>query len=202
MNQQYFPPMVQLVPLFFYYPSPCLWCAATYGFPLCLGHQILVPTRTQHYQHDQSPSSGPHWNQQQRFHQAEAQLPNQNTHGPSRTVAEDRSFGIDSGHAWIGADDRPGIGTVWRTPSKNPLIVDCNLTQQTQMRYSPYRRNYSSRPPRMRDNPSIYAIRMADANSTLFHYPSCIDHFINLLHWQEARWHLLRHHHIYAMKRR
>ena len=93
--------------------------------------------------------------------------------------------------AWYG---EPRQRTHW--------FVDCNLTQQTQMRYSPYRRNHSSRPPRTRDNPSTYAIRMGDTNSTLFHYPSRIDHFINLLHWQEARWHLLRHQRICTTRQR
>ena len=202
MNQ-HFSPMV----VFVTYPSPCVWCMATYGLLLCIGHQIIVPTQNQQYpsQHYQSLNWGPRpsRNQHQRFRQAETPVHHQITHGSSRTDAEDRSFGINSGHAWIGADDRPGIGMVWRTPSKNPLIVDCNLTQQTQMRYSPYRRNHSSRPPRTRDNPSIYAIRIADANSTLFHYPSYIDQFINLLHWQEARWHLLcLHQPIYTTRQR
>ena len=111
-----------------------------------------------------------------KFRQAEAPLRrNQIKHESTRTVAEDWSFGIDTGHAWIGTDENPGTGPVGRTPSKNPFIVDRNLTQQ--IRYSPYRRSHRPRMTRdvevdpsadTRDEVdlSVYMIRIADTEST------------------------------------
>ena len=199
MNQhwQYSPPMVQ--PVFqVVYLSPCQWCMDMNGSPFCVGHivpsrfqQYLAPSQ-QYYQlpiqeyQSRSPSWGPCRNQHQRFHWAEAPSHNHKKPGSSRRVAEDCSFGIDSGHACIGADESPGIGMVWRTPPKNPLIVDRNLFHQ--IRYSPYRRNH--RPRMTRDvevNPtadtrdgvdtSVYAIH---TNSTSV-LPSnlYLIHFIN-----------------------
>ena len=53
---------------------------------------------------------------------------NHNKHESSGTVFYDHSTGIDPGHAQIDANNHPGIGKVWRTPPKNPLMTDCNLT--------------------------------------------------------------------------
>ena len=146
--------------------------AESQALPFCVGHRIVPILQyqppSQQYQHDQyrSPSWGPCRNRHQRFRQAEAPLQNHIAHESSRTVTEDRSFGIDSGRAWIGANDNPRIGmVVWRTPSKNRLIVGCNLVTQ-QMRFSPYRRNY--RPYRslmtsdVAVDPSAYVIHIAD----------------------------------------
>ena len=135
--------------------------------------QGMVLTHVTQHQYYQAPTRSRGSRRNGRFRQAEAPLPHyQVTHGSSRTVAEDWSFGINPGHAWIGTNDNPGNGTVWRTPSKNPLIVDRNLTQQ--IRYSPYRRNHRPRMTRdvevdpsadARDgvDPSVYVIH---TNST------------------------------------
>ena len=183
MNQhwQYLLPMVQ--PVFqVIHPSPCQWCMDVNGFPLCVGHIVPSPIQPQYQdpsqQYYQLPiqeyqSRSPSWGLQ-RFHRAEAPKHNHKP-GSSRIVTEDWSFGIDSGHTWIGADESPGIGMVWRTPSKNPLIVDRNLTQQ--IRYSPYRRNHRPRMTRdvevdpsadTRDEVdlSLYVIRIANTEST------------------------------------
>ena len=139
----------------------------------------MAPTQVTQHQYYRAPTrsfGSRRYQRNGKFCQAESPLRrNQNTHGSTGPVAEDWSFGIDSGHAWIGTDENPGTGTVRRTPSKNPLIVDRNLTQQ--IRYSPYRR---SRRPRMthdvevdpsadtRDEVdlSVYMIRIADTEST------------------------------------
>ena len=64
----------------------------------------------------QAPSAGPsHSRIQRRFHQAGSQHNHFN-----------RSTGINPGYAWISANDEAGVGQVWRTPPKNPLIVDRN----------------------------------------------------------------------------
>ena len=132
MNQQHYQHLLSMVQPELFYLNPCQWCMHMIGLPFCVGH--IVPnliqqqSTSQQYQlpiqHDQyqSPSWGPRRNQHQRFQQAEASVPNHTIPGSSRTVTEDWSFGIDSGHARIGADESPGIGMVWRTPSKNPLI--------------------------------------------------------------------------------
>ena len=199
MNQhgQYSLSMVQPV----FHPSPCQWCMDMNGLPFCVGHivpsrfqQYLAPSQ-QYYQlpiqeyQSRSPSWGPCRNQHQRFHWAEAPSHNHKKPGSSRRVAEDCSFGIDSGHACIGADESPGIGMVWRTPPKNPLIVDRNLTQQ--IRYSPYRRNH--RPRMTRDvevdlsadthdevDLSVYVIRIENTESTSISLSILyINHLIN-----------------------
>ena len=151
------------------------------------GMASTLVTPGQYYRAPTRRSGSRHFQRNGRFRQAEAPLPRyQKIHGSIRTVAEDWSFGIDSGRAWIGTDENPGTGTVWRTPSKNPLIVDRNLTQQ--IRYSPYRRNHRPRMTRdvevnpsadTRDgvDPSVYMIH---TNSTSISLSNLyLNHFIN-----------------------
>ena len=71
--------------------------------------------------------SGPSHNKPQQFRKAEHQYKYQRTHELSGRIPEDRSTGTDLGHAQIGAKNKSGGGKVWRTPSKNPLMVDRNL---------------------------------------------------------------------------
>ena len=84
----------------------------------------------QHPSHDyqyQAPISGPRRNQRQR-HQAGPRYNSRTIHESYGTVVENRSTGIDPGRAWIDANKNTGDGKVWRTPSKNPLKSDCDLT--------------------------------------------------------------------------
>ena len=88
----------------------------------------------------QAPSAGPSSQARiqctRRFRQAGSQYTtNHVTHASSGTI-EDRSTGINPGYARIRANEEARVGRVWRTPPKNLLIVDRNLTQQTQ--YHPY----------------------------------------------------------------
>ena len=59
---------------------------------------------------------------------AESQQTNRVTHESTGTVFNDLSTGVDPGNDMIDASINPGIGQVWKTPSKNPLMADCNLT--------------------------------------------------------------------------
>ena len=43
-------------------------------------------------------------------------------------VVEDGATGIHLGQAWKGANNNPRGGKVWRSPSKNPLMVDPSRT--------------------------------------------------------------------------
>ena len=92
----------------------------------------------------QAPGAGPS-RFQRRFHQAGSPHNNHFIHASSGTI-ENRSTSINPGYARISANDEAGVGQVWRTPPKNPLIVDRNLTQQTQ--YHPYHSAYRSRQAR------------------------------------------------------
>ena len=66
--------------------------------------------------------------QRKRFHKAEPPYHYHVKHESSGTIGEDRSTGVYPGHARIGTSrNKSGIGKVWRTPSKNPLIVECDL---------------------------------------------------------------------------
>ena len=77
----------------------------------------------------QAPSSGPSQYQHiNRFSGTEPQNSSHNIHESNGTIGEDSSTGIHPGHAQIGANFGTGVGEVWRTPSKNPLMVDRNLT--------------------------------------------------------------------------
>ena len=55
-------------------------------------------------------------------------LSNPNVHESTGTVFNDLSTGVDPGNAMIDASINPGIRKVWRTPSRNPLMANCNLT--------------------------------------------------------------------------
>ena len=75
------------------------------------------------------PVNAPPWASQHkiwRFRTAEPQ-PSQYIPELSGSVVNDQSTGIDQGVAWIDASDNTRAGKVWRTPSKNLLIADCNL---------------------------------------------------------------------------
>ena len=85
------------------------------------------------HQHQQQPSSGPSRSRKRRKEQSPKAVPPppyHNVHESSGMVSYDRSTGIHPGHARIDANNHPGMGQVWRTPSKKLLmhIADCNLT--------------------------------------------------------------------------
>ena len=92
-----------------------------------LVHQGMQVASEQNQPEDQyqAPKSGPSpsRNQRKRFRKAESPYPNQSLHESSGTVGEDRSTGVDPGHARINANDDAGVSKVWRTPSENPF--DC-----------------------------------------------------------------------------
>jgi hypothetical protein len=73
---------------------------------------------------------GPSHNQNQilGFSEAENPSPNHIIHEASVAIPEDGYTGLDPGHAWVEANDNAGGGEVQRTPSKNPLMADHNLT--------------------------------------------------------------------------
>jgi hypothetical protein len=78
---------------------------------------------------NREPSSGPIRNRNEKgLRKAEAPKPNHLKHESSWTTPFGGSTGIDPGHAWTGAIDKTGGGKVWRTPSKNPSMIDRNLT--------------------------------------------------------------------------
>ena len=81
------------------------------------------------HQYQRAPSSGPsRARQHRRSSKAEPPYHYHLTHESSGTIGEDRSTGVYPGHAQIGTSrNKSGIGKVWRTPSKNPLIVECDL---------------------------------------------------------------------------
>ena len=117
---------------------PCERCTTLRcsGSPFCSGHgpehvvyrSPMAVDNSRPYQRE--PSSGPQRRNRnkQGLHEAEASKPNQFTHESSETVSYDGSIGIDLGHAWINANNETGKGKVWRTPSKNSLTIDRNLT--------------------------------------------------------------------------
>ena len=77
----------------------------------------------------------------QEFSKAEAPSRDHIKLESSGGVVEDVSNGIYPGQARIAANDNPGGGKVWRTPSKNPLMIDrTNLTLQN-WRKKPYDRD-------------------------------------------------------------
>ena len=113
---------------------PCQCCGGFFNCPFCVsavpvGYQGMAPN--QQYQHHQyrERSSGPSRNQNRNgYHKAETLYRNHIVHESSRTVLHDGSTGFDLGHPRIDANNKTGKGKVWRTPSKNPLMIDRNLT--------------------------------------------------------------------------
>ena len=113
------------------------WCGGFYLMPHDAIPQVVpqeVPAATEQqnenqYQEAPSSAAGPSRNQRKRFRKAEPTHNNHSYESPGM-MAEDHSAGVDTGHAWIGTNnaDDARIGKVWRTPTKNPLIVDHNLT--------------------------------------------------------------------------
>ena len=112
------------------------WQANTMPVPSGYGLSywpILVPVY-QHWQLDQyhqAPVSDPHSRYQlnhHRFHRTEPLHTYNLTRESSGRIQEDRSTGIRPGHARISPDFNTEVGEVWRTPSKNLSMADCNLT--------------------------------------------------------------------------
>ena len=105
--------------------NPIPWCEGFYGSPFCAGPQEMpVPhwqqSRWQHQHHDQAPGPGPsrtrRANQQRgAFRKAGAPYSSSNhVRASSGTVGGGRSNN----------KTRKWIGKVWRTPSKNLLMID------------------------------------------------------------------------------
>ena len=104
------------------------WRDGSYSTPFGAG-PVYQGMGQQNQNHQcQAPSSGPRRNHRRRFRKAEPQYKNHTTHESSGTVKVDRSTGTNSGNAWIGTSNNTRAGKVWRTPSKNPLMTDHNVT--------------------------------------------------------------------------
>ena len=124
-NEQLFPPYYYF-PQYYYYALPYYhyvnpyysgYYVNPYGWPFWAGPMLV-------YQHHQDQ-----YNQHiNRYSGTESQYAYQYKHESIGTIGEDRSTGIHPGHARIDANFDTGVGEVWRTPSKNPLMVDRNLT--------------------------------------------------------------------------
>ena len=100
--------------------NPIPWCEGFYGSPFCAGPQEMpVPHWQQcQWQHDQVPSPGPsrtRANQQRgAIRKTGAPYHNQILRESSGRVKNDR----------FNNKTRKWIGKVWRTPSKNLLMID------------------------------------------------------------------------------
>jgi hypothetical protein len=138
-NQHPFPLMVFVDPVTVYIQQLLLesqantmpWCeGGFYGLPITGPvnyHQGIAPQDQNQYP-SRASSSGPSRNRNGRgFRKAEPPYPNQSKHAPSGRIGEDRSTGTNPRHARIGASNNTGVGKVWRTPSKNPFMIDRNL---------------------------------------------------------------------------
>ena len=75
----------------------------------------------------QAPRLGAKRNRRKRYRKAEPQTQNHYPHESFGSVANDRSIGIDPGHACIGSSNNTRVGKVWRTPSENLLMTDLQL---------------------------------------------------------------------------
>ena len=117
---------------------PSGWGFADYGLPF---YQWPIPVYY-HWQHCQwqqdqyrgyqapnfDPSRYYQSGHHSRFHMTEP-LPTGNiVRESSGMIQEDHPTGIRPGQAWISPSVNTGVGEVWRTPSKNPMMIDCNLT--------------------------------------------------------------------------
>ena len=90
--------------------------------PFTSGSVYPKPVGQQYPNQRQAPRSGAKRNRHKRYRKAEPQTKYQAFYESSGSVADDRSIGIDPGHAWIGSSNNTRVGKVWRTPSENLLI--------------------------------------------------------------------------------
>ena len=93
-------------------------------YPIMMGQH----TNHQYQNRSQAPSSGPRRNQHKRHRKAEPHT-QYHKHESSGSVVKDRSTGVDPSMARINTSKETRAGKVWRTPSENPLMANCNLTQ-------------------------------------------------------------------------
>ena len=116
------------------------------GFPFYAGpvYQGMAPNRQVQYtgpvyhsmvpnHHLQNqyrpPTSGPsRKRRREEARKAVHPYQNRNTHELSGTVPNNRSTGVDPGMARNDTNNNTRRGMVWKTPSKNPFVTDCNLT--------------------------------------------------------------------------
>ena len=109
------------------------WCEGFYGGSTFYSgpvYQGMAPHQQPQYLNQyRPPSSGPRRNQRKKgSRKADTPYLNQFYHESSGTVFCDHSTGVNPSMARIDASNNPGRGKVWRTPSKNPMMTDCNLT--------------------------------------------------------------------------
>ena len=71
-------------------------------------------------------------NRRKRYRKAEPLIQKPFLHESFGLVANDRSIGIDPGHAWIGSSNNTRVGKVWRTPSENLLMTDLQLNLENE----------------------------------------------------------------------
>ena len=99
-----------------------------YNAPYITGPVYSMGGQRPNRHQGQARSSGPWRNQRKRYCKAEPQNQDHNIHESSGLVVNDRSTGVNPGHAWIGASNETRAGKVCRTPSENLLMTDFNLT--------------------------------------------------------------------------
>ena len=87
-------------------------------------------TNQQYRNRSQAPTSGPRRNQRKRHRKAEPHTKYHQRHDSFGSVVKDRSTGVDPGMARISTSNETRAGKVWRTPSENLLMANCNLTSQ------------------------------------------------------------------------
>ena len=107
-------------------------CSGSPAGPVLPVYQGMDQSRRRHPSRIQvtEPSLG-----QNRTEFREAEFPNHYkiSHESSRVIPEDSSSGSYPGQARKGANDKTGVGKVWRTPSKNPLMarIESDRTSRT-----------------------------------------------------------------------
>ena len=96
--------------------------------PFIAGPLYPMGQHTNH-QYQNRSQAGPRRNQRKRHRKAEPHT-QYHKHESSGTVVKDRSTGVDPGMARISTSNETRAGKVWRTPSENLLMANCNLTSQ------------------------------------------------------------------------
>jgi hypothetical protein len=137
----------------------------SYSSPFCIG-----PVYQGMAQQYRAPSSGPSRNQHSKgVRKTEAQCLYQLIHESSGTIARDHSTSTHPGHGQMGSTDNTGTGRAWTPPSRNPLMVDHNPTQQMRITHDKRHRHPRSRRKRRTDkvDPSMYEIPVVNLESKL-----------------------------------
>ena len=91
-------------------------------------YQSMAPNQQPHCQY-RPPTSGPSRKRRKKeARKAVHPYHNQLAHDSFGTVPNNCSTGVDPGMARNDANNNSRRGMVWKTPSKNPFMTDCNVT--------------------------------------------------------------------------